>query len=273
LRDVLALQSELARAIAREVRIKLTPVDQARFAEVPVDPEAYDACLRGRYHWNRHSSQGFAKAIENFKNAIARDASYPSAYAGLADCLSALGFWGAVCPDEGCGKAKQLAQKAIAMNPSLAEAHASLAFSTSLYDYDFVAADREFNRSIELDPRYATAHHWYGLCLGITGGYEEGYTELRRAISLDPQAIVYQSLGSVLSFAARKHDQAIEQYEKALELDPSLASSYSLLAQAYSCKSLHEQAIAARKAVDLSENTALFVALLGDVYASAGQTC
>lgn len=271
LRDVLTLQSELARAIAREIRIKLTPVDQARFAEVSVDPEAYDAYLRGRYHWNRRSSEGLAKAIENFRQAIAKDPTYASAYAGLADCLSVLGFWGAVSPDEGCGEAKQLAQKALGMNPGLAEAHASLAFSTTFYDYDFVTAEREFYRSIELDPRYATGHYWFGFCLGITGRYEEGYTELRRAIGLDPQAIMYQSCGTVFSFAGRKPDQAIEQYEKALELDPRFASTYCLLGQAYSYKSLHEPAIAAaRKAVQLSEGTALFASMLGDVYASAG---
>jgi len=271
LRDVLALQSELARAIAREIRIKLTPVDQARFADAPVNPEAYDAYLRGRYHWNRRSSEGLVKAIENFRDAIAKDPTYPSAYAGLADCLAVLGFWGAVPPNEGCGKAKELAQKALDMNPSLAEAHASLAFSITFYDYDFITAEREFNRSIELDPRYATGHYWFGFCLGMTGRYEEGYTELRRAIGLDPHAIMYQTLGTVFFFAARRYDQAVEQYKKALELDPLLASTYCLLGLAYSCKSLHERAIAsARKAVELSDGSALFTALLGDVYASAG---
>jgi TolB-like protein/Tfp pilus assembly protein PilF len=271
LRDVLALQSELARAIAREIRIKLTPVDQARFADAPVNPEAYDAYLRGRYHWNRRSSEGLVKAIEKFRDATAKDPTYPSAYAGLADCLAVLGFWGAVPPNEGCGKAKELAQKALDINPSLAEAHASLAFSITFYDYDFITAEREFNRSIELDPRYATGHYWFGFCLGMTGRYEEGYTELRRAIGLDPHAIMYQTLGSAFFFAARRYDQAVEQYKKALELDPLLASTYCLLGLAYSCKSLHEPAIAsARKAVELSDGSALFTALLGDVYAAAG---
>ena len=272
LRDVLALQAELAKAIAREIRVKLTPLDQARFAEVrTVDPEAYEAYLRGRYHWNRRSSEGLGKAAENFRQAITKDPTSPSAHAGLADCLSVLGFWGLVRPDDGCGKAKQFAQKALEIDASLAEAHASLAFATTFYDYDFVTAEREFNRSFELNQRYATAHHWFGLYLGFTGRYEEGYTELKRSIGLDPQAIMYQTLGTVFFFAARRYDQAIEQYDKALEMDPRLASTHCLLGLAYQHKSMHEPAIAAaRKAVELSGGATLFTAMLGDVYAAAG---
>src|SRR5436853_4702820 len=122
LRDVLALQAEVAQAIAREIRVKLTPLDQARFAEVrAVDPDAYEAYLRGRYHWNRRSSEGLGKAIENFRQAVASDPTYASANAGLADCFSSLGFWSFVDPDEGCGKAKGIAQKALEMDRSLAE--------------------------------------------------------------------------------------------------------------------------------------------------------
>ncbi len=272
LRDVLALQAEVAQSIAREVRVKLTPQEQAHFAHVqPVDPEAYEAYLRGRYHWNRRSSAGLRKAIENFQQAVASDPTYALAKAGLADCFSSLGFWGFVAPDEGCGKAKGLAQKAVEMDRSLAEAHSSLAFPTILYDYDFVTAEREFNRSIELNPRYATAHHWLGLYLGLTGRYEEGYTEVKRAIGLDPQAIMYQTLGSILFFAARRYDQAIEQYEKALEMDPHLASSHCLLGLAYQHKSMDEPAIAAaRRAVELSGGGTLFTAMLGVVQAAAG---
>jgi TolB-like protein/Tfp pilus assembly protein PilF len=272
LRHVLTLQSEVAQAIAREVRIKLTPVDQARFAQVnAVDPEAYEAYLRGRYCWNRRSSEGVEKAIENFQQAIARDPTYALAYTGLADCLSVLGYWGLVAPDEGCGKAKKLAQQALEMDHSLPEAHVSLAFPTIFYDYDFETAEREFNRSIELNPRYALAHCWFGFYLGITGRYEEGYTEIKRAIGLDPQAIMYTTLGTVFFFAARRYDRAIEQFHQALEMDPHLASAHCMLGLAYQYKSMHEPAIAvARKAVELSQGATMFTALLGDVYASAG---
>jgi len=180
LRDVLALQTEVAQAIAREIRIKLTPLDQARFAEVvPVEPDAYEAYLRGRYHWNRRSGEGLGKAIHYFQQTIAEDPTYAAAYSGLADCLSALGWWGFVSPNEGCGKATL---QAVELDPSLSE----LAWASMLYDYDFAAAEREFERSVELNPHYPTAHQWFGLYLAMMGRYEEAYTELKRAIRLDP---------------------------------------------------------------------------------------
>ena len=203
LRNVLALQSEVAQAIAREIRVKLTPVDQARFAEAhPVDPEAYEAYLKGRYLWNRRSKDGFPKAVQYFQEAIAKDPTYAAAYAGLADCLSSLGFWGFVPPGEGCGKAKGLARKALEIDPGSPEAHASLAFATMFYDYDFVIAEREFERSIELNPRYATAHLWFGLSLALMARYEEAATEVKRAIRLDPHSITIETLGSVFSLLA-----------------------------------------------------------------------
>ncbi len=271
LRDVLALQSEVAQAIAREVQVKLTPQEQAHLAQVhPVDPEAYEAYLKGHYHSNRRTGEGLAKAIQCFQQAIAKDPNYAAAYAGLADCLSVLGFWGFVSPDEGCGKAKGLAQKALEIDHSSAEAHASLAWAMVFYDYDFLAAEREFERSLELNPRYATAHHWFGFFLTLMGRFEEAYTEIIRAIRTDPHPLMNQSLG-FLFFLTHRYDQAIEQYEKALEMDPSLAPTHCMLGLAYAYKSLHDPAIAAmRKGVQLSQGASPFLAMLGEAYAAAG---
>ena len=272
LRDVLTLQAEVAHAIARQIQIKLTPQEQAHFADVhPVNPEAYEAHLKGRYHWNRRSGEALPKAVQYFQQAIAKDPTYAAAYSGLADCLSVLGYWGLVPPDEGCGKAKGLAHKALEMDHSLAEAHASLAFATKFYDFDFVTAEREFERSIELNPRYGTAHLWFGLSLGFIGRYEEGFTEVKRAVRLDPHPITFQILGSILFFAARRCNQAVEQLEKALEADASLAQAHSMLGLTYAYLSKHEPGIAhARKAVELSKGAPFFVAFLGAVYAAAG---
>ena len=272
LRDVLTLQAEVARAIARQVQIKLTPQDQTHLAQVhPVHPEAYDAYLKGRYHWNQRSAEGFGKAIQYFQEAIAKDPTYAAAYAGLSDCFSILGMWGLVPPDEGCGNAKRLALQALEMDGSLAEAHASLAFATMWYDYDFSTAEKEFERSIELNPRDASAHHFFGFFLGLMGRYEEGYTELKRAIRLDPHsAVIHCSLGFVYS-CSRRYDQAIEQLEKALELDPDSADAHGVLGFIYMCKSLHEPAIAElRKGVELSQGASVFLASLGQAYAAAG---
>jgi len=152
---------------------------------------------------------------------------------------------------------------------SLAEAHASLAWATMLFDYDFAAAEREFERSIELNPRYATAHQWFGMSLALMGRYEEGYTELKRAIRLDPSSSVIQwGLGFVCLFA-RRYDQAIEQFEKALQLDPNSVQVQNGLGLAYLYKSMHTPAIAAfRKAEQLSQGA--LVAILGDACAAAG---
>jgi TolB-like protein/Flp pilus assembly protein TadD len=271
LREVLTLQADLAQAIAREVRIKLAPIDQARFGEArPVDPEMYEAYLRGRYHWNRRNADGLGKAIQYFQQAIAKDPSYPAAYSGLADCLSVLGWWGFASPENGCGRAKSLARRALELDRSLAEAHASLAFATMLYDYEFARAERGFERSLELNPRYATAHQWFGVYLALMGRYEESIAEFNRANRLDPHSIINQSLGFVY-FNYRRYDQAIEQFEKALELDPGLAQAHCVLGLTYVYKGMHEAAIAAgKKAVELSPGATLFLGGLAEIFAAAG---
>jgi TolB-like protein len=272
LRDVLALQSEVARAIAREIRVKLTAVDQARFADArPVEPKAYEAYLKGRYYWNRRSGDGFEKAVQHFQQAIAKDATCALAHAGLADCHSLLGAWGRIPPEEGCRKAKELAIEALELDNSLAEAHASLAFATMWYDYDFLTAEQEFERSIELNPRYAMGHSWFGFYLAMMGRYEEAYTEITRALRIDPHSSAIHYAFGFLYWSWRRYDQAIEQYEKALALEPANAIAHGFLCLAYLCKSLYKPAIgAAQKSVQLSQGASSFVALVGEAYAAAG---
>ena len=271
LRDVLSLQAEVAQAVAREVRVNLTPQEQAHMAQVRrVEPEAFEAYLRGRYHWNRRNAEGLGKGLQYFQQAIAADETYAAAYSGLADCLSNLSWLCIVSPNNGCAKAKQFAAQALEMDPNFAESHASLAWATLIYDHDFRAAEREFERSIELNPRYAHAHHWFGLYLGLTGRYEEGYTELKRAIRLEPHSIMNQTLGFVLVFN-RRYDQAKEQFEKALELDPNFFQAYWGLGASDLYKSQHQSAIAAmEKAVQLSGRAPLFLATLAEAYAAGG---
>jgi TolB-like protein/lipoprotein NlpI len=272
LRDILDLQAEVAQAIARQVQVKLTPQEQAQLAQSrPVNPEAYEAYLKGRYHWNRRSREGLPKGVQYFQEAIAKDTGYAAAYAGLADCLSGLSTYNFVAPVDGCGKAKKLALQALELDPSLGEAHASLAWVHTWYDYDFVAAEREFERSLELNPRYATAHQFFGFYLGMMGRYEEGYTEIKRAIRLDPLSTVFQwSLGFVY-WMARRHGQAIEQVEKALELDPGFAPAHAVHCWAALSKLMPEIAIsAAQNAVRCSPGAAMYLATLGESYAAAG---
>jgi TolB-like protein/Tfp pilus assembly protein PilF len=272
LNDILALQAEVAQAIAREVQVKLTPQEQAHLARAhPVNPEAYEAYLRGRYHWNKRSREGHAKAVQYFQQAIVKDAAYANAYAGLADAVSIMGLWGLVPPEEGCGKAKALALQAVEKDHSLSEAHASLAWTAFHYDYHFVDAEREFERAIEMNSRYATVHHWFGMTLGIMGRYEEGYTELKRAIRLEPHwSLVHFGLAFVY-WCGRRYEQAIEECHEALELDPNSPQAHVWLGLSYGARSMWEPAIAAlQKAVELSERTPVALACLGEAYAASG---
>jgi TolB-like protein len=272
LRDILDLQADVARAIAYEIQIKLTPQEQAQLAQAhPVDPEAYEAYLKGRYHWIKRSREGHAQAVRYFQQAIAKDPGYATAYAGLADATSIMSLWGLVPPEEGCGKARELALKALELDNSLAEAHTSLAWATAHYDYDLAAAEKEFERAIELNPRYVTAHHWFGMTLGMMGRYEEAYTELKRALRVDPQwSYVHFGL-SFVYWAGRRYDQAIERCHKALEFDPNSVQAHVWLGLSSVASLMWEPAVSAlQRAVALSQRTPVATACLGEAYAAAG---
>jgi TolB-like protein/Flp pilus assembly protein TadD len=270
MRDILALQAEVAQAIVREIRLKLTPLDEVRIAKShAVNPEAYEAYLKGRYHWNRRPAV-IREAISYFQQAIAKGPTYAPAYAGLADCLSALGAWGLVPATEGCVRGKALAEKALEPDHSSAEAHASLAFA-SMYHYDFSTAEKEYERSIELNPRYAPAHQSFGLFLGLMGQrYEESYTELQRALRLDPLSSLFNAVLGFVYLYAHRYDRAIEQFLKTLELDPASGPAQGGLGWAYCCNADYEPAIAAyRKAIPLWPGSTC-IAGLGEAYAAAG---
>jgi TolB-like protein/Tfp pilus assembly protein PilF len=273
LRDVLSLQSELARAIVKEVQVKLTPQEQAHLARVKqVDPEAYDAYLKGRYYFYQRRGDALRKGVQCFEHAIEKDPTYAAAYAGLADCLSLLGWWAFVPPEEGCGKAKELALKAIQRDPSLGEAHASLAWATVHYDYDFALAEAEYRKCIELSPRHPTGHEWFGLYLTMVGRPEEGFEVLKTAIRLDPFVPIINAALAMGYWFARHKDEHIEQLEKTIELDPNFAPAHWGLGIGYLEKGMHDPAIAEmQKSVQLSQRAPIFVALLGEAYAVAGR--
>src|SRR5947208_10038539 len=206
LSHILDLQSEVSQAIARQIQIKLTPQERAQLAQThSVEPEAYEAYLRGRYYWLQRSREGHVNAVKYFQQAIDKDQTWAPAYAGLADALSIIGLWGLVRPGEGCGKAKVLALKALEIDPGLGEAHASLAWATAHYDYDFVTAEMEFERSLELNPRNSTAHHWFGMCLGMMERQAEAITEMKRAIRLDPHVSVIRWGLAVVYWCGRRY--------------------------------------------------------------------
>jgi TolB-like protein/Tfp pilus assembly protein PilF len=273
LRDVLSLQSELTRAIVKEVQVKLTPQEEAHLARANrVDPDAYDAYLKGRYYFYQRRGDALRKGVQCFEHAIEKDPTYAAPYAGLADCLSLLGWWAFVPPAEGCGKAKEFALKAILRDESLGEAHASLAWATVHYDYDFALAEREYRKCIELNPQHATGHQWLGLYLTTVGRHEEGLEALKTAIRLDPFVPIINACLAWGYWLARRQDDHIEQLEKTLELDPNFAPVNWGLGVGYLEKGMYESAIAAiQKSVQLSQRAPIFVSLLGEAYAVAGR--
>lgn len=273
LRNVLGLQAEVSQAIASQVQVKLTPEERAHFAQVhPVNPDAYEAYLKGRYHWNRRNAGELPKAVQRFQDAIAKDPNYAVAFAGLADSLSTFAAWSFAPPKENCEKAKALARQAIEMDPTLAEPHCSLGWIHAWYDFDFAAAEREFERALELNPRYPASHYFFGFFLGLMSRHEEAYTEIKRAIRLDPLSEVHYWGFGVVYWCSRQYDQAIESFEKVIDMDPSFIGAYALLGWTYICKSLGEQAIAAaRKATELSQGAPTFLFGLAQAYARAGQ--
>ena len=258
LRDILALQSEVARAIAKEIQVTLTPQERMHLAKTrPVNPDAYEAYLKGRHHWNRRSGDGLKKALECFQQAIDKDPTYAAAYAGLADCAGIAGFWSYTSPAEGCGRAKAAARKGLDIEET-AEARASLGWAVMHHDWDLFAAEREFQHAIRLNPRYATAHQWYGHCLGCMGRFDEAFTELQHAIRLEPLSLIINTSYAGISWLGRQWEQAIEQTRKTNELDPNFAAGWWALARSFDGKGVPEAAIAyAQEAIRLSGGNVL----------------
>jgi serine/threonine protein kinase/tetratricopeptide (TPR) repeat protein len=243
--DVFALQEELAREITTMLRMRLTGDEQRRMARrYTGNSDAYQDYLRGRYWWNRRGPEAGARSIEFFQRAIQKDPAYALAYSGLADGYISFGTSGSADPKDVYPKAKQAALKALEIDDALAEAHASLGFVMALYDWDWSGAERELQRSIELNPNYATAHQWYGAVLWNTGRLQEAMASERRALELDPlSSIINRNVGDVLFFQ-RQYDQAIEQYRKTLEFDPGFTSAIYSLSGAYAQKGMFSEALA-----------------------------
>jgi TolB-like protein/Tfp pilus assembly protein PilF len=268
LRDILTLQSDVAQAIAKEIRIAVSPQEQARLAKNRrVDPEAHRSYLLGRYWWNKRSAEGFQKALQYFEQAIAKDPTFAAAYAGLSDTYSSLGYY-VLRPREAFPKARAAAAKALELDDTLAEVHASFGNIAFVYDWNWVAAEKSLKRSIELSPGYAPAHHWYSLLLSALGRLDEASAEIRRALELDPLSLIMNHNVGLQLYYARRYDEAIEQYRKTLEMDPHFSITRLMLMYAYAEKGMFREAIA--QAEGISHSNAVRRAALAYAYARAG---
>jgi TolB-like protein/DNA-binding winged helix-turn-helix (wHTH) protein/Tfp pilus assembly protein PilF len=274
-RDTLTVQNQVARAIAEEIRIEVTPREQAALKSArKIDPDAYEAYLKGRYSWNRRTADGLKKAVDYFNQAIARDPHYAAAYSGLADTYALLGDWQyAVMPaKEAMPKALSAARKAVELDDSLGEAHASRAFCLEGFDWDFAAADREFQRAVELSPSYATAHHWYAWHLSLLGRNKEAIAEMDKAANLDPVSPVVNADLAELLLIAHLPDESIQQSRKTIEMNPGFALAHNQLAQAYIEKKMFGEAIEElQQAIRLAGDSPIFVANLARAYAGSNQ--
>lgn len=275
LRDMLALQSNVARSIAEQIQGTLKPQEQAALTKSKtVNPDAYEAYLKGRYFWNKRTGNDLKKAIEYFNHAIEADPTYAEAYSGLADAYALSGDWeyGVLSPQVAFREARAAATKALALDKNLGEAHTSLAFALDLYGWDWKTAETEYKLAIKLNPSYATAHLWYAWHLILMGQNSEGISELKKAKSLDPLSLIISADMADALCVAHLFDEAVQQGKRTLELDPHFAVAHYVLGQAFEQKKMHDEATAEfRKAIEISGHSAAFDSALAHAYAVSGR--
>jgi TolB-like protein/DNA-binding winged helix-turn-helix (wHTH) protein/Tfp pilus assembly protein PilF len=269
LKHVLSLQDEIAQDITEQVRVKLTPKERSLLMQVhSVDPDAYDAALRGWYWWNQFGPEGMRKARDYFQKAIAKDPSYALAYAGLAESFIGLSF-GDLPRNEAFTRAREAAAKALVLDPSLAEAHVALAHIKLLNGWDWAGTEAEYKQATAISPNYADAHRWYSFYLVTMGRLDEAMKEIERARDLDPfSAGITLWLGQV-HYHARRYDDALRQDQRGLEMYPGNGEFYWAMADVYEQKKMFAEAFAARQqALSLARDPR--ITALGEAYKRSG---
>ena len=272
LADMLSVKGEIAREITNNLRPTLSGVDLSLASkEYTANPEAYQLYLKGRFYWNKRSPAEFQKAIKFFEQAIEQDPNYALAYSGLADAYALF----TVYTDEQAHlvmpKAKAAALKALALDDQLAEAHASLGQVAAYYDYDFVTAEREYRRALELNPNYATAHQWLAEHLSTMKRFDEALAEIKRALELDPLSLIMNRIYADILLDQRRFDEAIDQYQKTVELEPNFPTTHFFLGRAYEAKGMYDEAVSAyNKSATLSGFPAEGLAKMNEAYAKSG---
>lgn len=273
--DILAVQEEIAHEISEKLRLPLTGQERTKLAKQPThDSQAYHIYLRGRFWWNKRTREGVEKGIEYFTKAIAQDPSFALAYTGLSDSyhlLAGTAFAG-MPPRQAAPLAKAAAMKALEIDDTLAQAHASMA-SVFSYQWDWEAARKEYRRSIELNPSYATVRHWYAFYLAAMGHLEEAVQEGIKAKELDPLSIIINRDLALLFAYARQPEKAIEQYEKTLELDPDFALAHQGIGRAYLQSGMLKKGLEhIERAAALAPNNPAMRAALAHAYGVTGQS-
>ncbi len=243
--DFMATQREIAAVITEKLQLKLAGNQTTGITKKYTDNnEAYQLYLKGRFYWNKRTEADLNRSIEFFNQAIGIDPKFALAYSGLADAYQVLpNYQNEAKPDETYPRARTNAEKAMELDPALAEPHAALGVVLHEYDWKFAEAENEFKRAIELNPNYASAHQWYGEYLANMGRHDESIAEVKRAVELDPMSLIINTTLGGMYYAARRYDESIAQYRKVFEIDPDFIKAHNQLMLTYLMKGMYEEAI------------------------------
>jgi serine/threonine-protein kinase len=272
LADILSIEADISRKISEELRLRLSGEEQARLSQgYTENAEAHLAYLQGRFWWNKRSRQGYDNAIASFDEAIRIDSDYALAYAGKADCYGLLAMY-ELTPRDFISKARAAAERALAIDETLAEARTSMGWIHWVYDWDWSAAEKAFREAIRHNPRYPTARNWYAVLLAVTGRGEEAIGQIEHAHMLDPGSlIINRDLGVIYSWTGRV-DLAIEQLHETIEMDPLFAPAHAHLGRVYLAEGRYDEAVAELEiASDLVSGDLVHAGSLGQAYGMAGR--
>jgi TolB-like protein/DNA-binding winged helix-turn-helix (wHTH) protein/tetratricopeptide (TPR) repeat protein len=274
--DIFAVQDSISEQVTRAMLARLSRDDERRLRKHHTeDFQAYQMYLRGRFFWNKRSREGLAKSVEYFERAVRLDPDYALAYAGIADAYNILGSYGLAEPsaDESARRARAAADRALEIDEALPEAHASLGSIRLYHDGDPAGAEGELRRAVELNPSYATAHHWLADCLAMLGRQDEAFEEITRAQQLDPLSPVIGTTLAERLFYARRYDESIAQLRQTLEIEPDFLPARYVLGLAYEAKGMYGEAIGElERAKALSgDRTPFVVSALAHTYAVSGR--
>jgi len=253
LSDVVKLQGEVAQAIAGQVRAALTAEERSHIVRQPTDSaEAYQLYLQGRYSWNQRTPRGVQKSVELFEQAVGKDPNFALAYAGIADAYNFTNILGVLAPRESSLKAEAAATKALALDPQLGEAHTALGLVKSHYYFDFAGAQREFLKALELNPNYANAHLFYaGAYLAPMGRHEEAIAEMKKALEVDPLSLPLNNMMGETYVWAGEYDRAQRQFQHTLDLEPTFSLAHFYYADLLKEMGRYEEGIKQNEAGDL----------------------
>ena len=269
--DVFTIQGEIAQAVVQHLQATLTKSEKNAFANRPTaNFKAYEAWLEGRYFWNKRTPDGYQQALARFRTAIEIDPGYAEAYVGLADANAFLAAHDMPDQREAATRVRELLDKALELDPTLGEAHASLGLLAMNNDWDWAKAESEFKRAIELNPNYATAHQWYGEFLAYMGRFDQAIAAITRAHELDPLSAIINTDAGKIRTLARRYDDAITHYQAALKIDPDFAQAHGLLGLVYAYQGKYRMAVEELQKVRDWQTGPAYLAWLANVHAMAG---